>query len=89
MSTKLTYASGWNFEECQPYIEEALDAYYYDLNKTWSKEQGLIVRISQIEYRLLDLAGIVDITGTKINGAAANLTLGADAVAVRGSFMDV
>lgn len=86
ISTTLTFASGWNLAECLPYIQAALDAYYYDLNSTWSTESALIVRVSQIESRLLALAGIVDISGTTLNGTAGNATLDKDAVAVRGSF---
>lgn len=86
ISTTLTFAAGWNLTECLPYIQSALDAYYLELNSTWSKEAGLIVRVSQIESRLLALAGIVDISGTTLNGQAGNLALDKDAVAVRGSF---
>lgn len=86
VATSLTFASGWSLEECLPYIEAAIDAYYTELNGTWSSEENLIVRVSQIESRLLALPGIVDITGTTINGQTANITLDQDAVAVRGSF---
>lgn len=86
VSTTLTFTAGWDLNECLPYIEAALDAYYKELNSTWSKEANLIVRISQIESRLLALTGITDITGTTINGESTNLTLDKDAVAVRGSF---
>ena len=57
--------------------------YYSELNATWARESNLIVRISQIEARLLAVPGIVDITGTKINNQTSNLTLDKDAVAVR------
>ena len=86
ISTKLTFAPGWSLEECKPYIEEALDAYYKELNSTWSKENNLIVRISQIESRLLALPGVVDITETVLNEGAGNVTLDENAIAVRGAF---
>lgn len=86
ISTVLTYGSGWSLEECLPYIEDMLDEYYKELNSTWAREENLIVRISQIESRMLTLPGIVDIKDTKINGSAANLELDEDAIAVRGSF---
>lgn len=86
VQTVLTYGSGWSLEECLPYIEEMLDAYYKELNSTWARESNLIVRISQIESRMLTLPGIVDIKDTKINGVAANLELDKDAIAVRGTF---
>ena len=86
ITTVLTYGSGWSLEECLPYIEDMLDEYYKELNSTWAREENLIVRISQIESRMLTLPGIVDIKDTKINGSAANLELDEDAIAVRGSF---
>ena len=86
ITTVLTYGSGWSLEECLPYIEDMLDEYYKELNSTWAREENLIVRISQIESRILTLPGIVDIKDTKINGSAANLELDKDAIAVRGSF---
>lgn len=86
VSTVLTYGSGWSLEECLPYIEEMLDGYYKELNSTWADETNLIVRISQIESRMLTLPGIVDVKDTKINGAAVNLELGEDSIAVRGTF---
>ena len=86
ISTTLTFADGWSLEECLPYIEEALDAYYAALNSTWGTEDYLIVRVSQIESRLLALDGVVDISGTTLNGSGGNLSLVADSVAVRGTF---
>lgn len=88
VTTKMTYAPGWSLEECQPYIEDALNAYYEELNATWSKENNLIVRISQIEQRLLALPGIVDIAGTALNGSERNVTLDENAIVVKGAFND-
>ncbi len=86
ISTNLTFASGWSLADCEPYIEEALDKYYYDLNATWASEPALLVRVSQIESCLLGLAGIVDIADTTLNGGGGNVNLDENAVAVRGSF---
>ena len=86
ISTKLTFASGWSLSECLPYIEETIDGYFKELNATWSKEEALIVRVSQIESRLLTLPGVLDITGTALNGVSGNLALDKDAIAVRGGF---
>lgn len=88
ITTSLTFETGWNLEECMPYIERTLEAYYKELNATWSREEELLVRISQIESRLLSVDGIVDIGGTTINGKTSNLLLSADEIAVRGSFAD-
>ncbi|MBQ3179977.1 MAG: phage tail protein, partial [Firmicutes bacterium] len=54
----------------------------------WTANEVLVVRISQIEARLLALDGIVDIGRVTLNGAAENLLLNEDNVPVRGE-MDV
>ena len=86
IETSLTFETGWNLEECQLSINKVLNDYYKELNSLWSKENGLLVRISQIESRLLNVQGVVDIAGTKLNGTASNIMLDSDSVAVRGSF---
>lgn len=86
ISTKIGFAPGWNLTECLPYIEAALDTYYAELNASWAREENLIVRVSQIESRLLALTGIIDIADTAINGNTGNLLLDKNAVAARGAF---
>jgi len=84
VTMQLTYQEGWNWESVQPYVMEAVDNYFLELAETWADEGGLIVRISQIETRMLDLAGILDISGTMLNGEESNLQLEADQIPVRG-----
>lgn len=87
ISTTITYQNGWNYAACQAYIEAALDSYYLELAKTWSDNDNLIVRISQIETRLLNVQGILDIANTSINGVQANFVVGADNIPKRGTFV--
>lgn len=87
IETTITYQEGWNFAECQPYIEATIDAYFLDLSKTWADADNLIVRISQIETRLLGVAGVLDIQDTKINGAQINFVVDADSIPVRGDIV--
>ena len=56
-----------------------------ELNKTWQNVNNVIVRISQIESRLLDLEGIIDIYDTTINGGASNYTVDTNSIVVRGT----
>lgn len=85
ITTNITYAEGWSYEDVKTYIEAAIDNYFNELNAAWENSSGLIVRISQIESRLLDVEGIVDIGGTALNGVESNLPLGADSIAKRGT----
>lgn len=85
ISTVITYTDGWSFEDAKPYIEETIDNYFAELNAKWEDSSAIVVRISQIESRLLDLETVLDISGTTIEGVAANYILGTDEIAVRGS----
>lgn len=85
LKTSLSFQSGWDFEICREGIEAALDAYFNELRRGWEGRTSTIVRISQLESRLLDVKGILDVADTLINGAQANLELADDCVPVRGS----
>ncbi|WP_310602547.1 baseplate J/gp47 family protein [Anaerosporobacter sp.] len=85
IDSSITYQTGYTFEDIKSYINDAIDAYLLELAKEWDSDISLVVRISQIEYRLLDVIGIVDISATTINGIAENLVLDVNAIPVRGS----
>ena len=57
---------------------------FRSLRKTWADNPYLVVRISQIETRILSIPGVVDIGNTRINAKADNLTLGKFEVPVFG-----
>jgi len=93
----LAFVSGITFDDLKGAVERVIDEYFAELNRTWEQTQvatteqysnsGLIVRISQIESRLLDVPEILDIQDTKLNGSTANLVLGLDELAVRGELI--
>jgi len=85
ISMSLTLESGYTWEDVSGYVEQTIDDYFADLNAEWEDSSNLIVRISQIETRILDVAGIIDISGTKLNGSENNLTVDKDSIVVRGS----
>ena len=87
ISTTITYEDGWNFEELKSSIEQCIDEYFNDLNKTWDNNDSLIVRISQIETRLLNLEGVIDIENTLINNIASNFVVDADSIVKRGEII--
>lgn len=76
VKTTITFDVGYSWSNLQTSIDEAISNYLLELRKAWADEDHLIVRISQIETRLLGITGIIDINGTKINSVADNLTLG-------------
>lgn len=86
LSFTLTYQQEWGWEDVKTYVETTIKAYFTELAQTWAdQEQPLVVRISQVESRLLGITGILDIANTKINGEAANCTLTLDHIPVLGT----
>lgn len=85
LTFNITYQEGYSFHEVESYITGVIDNYFLELCKTWDDNDSLIIRISQLESRLLNVTGVVDVTGTTINGEASNLVLTADAIPVRGT----
>lgn len=75
IKTTVTFEEGHSWSNTKTAIEEAVDTYFLELRKDWSDVTQTIVRISQIENRILGVDGVIDVTGTKLNGTASNMTL--------------
>lgn len=78
--------SGVLWDNVKADVETMLDAYYLELAKSWESLDNVIVRVSQIESRMIEVAGILDVYDMNINGIAANHTTSANSVPVRGAF---
>ncbi len=76
VNTTLTFGPGYGWESLQRAIEEAVSAYLLELRKGWADAPYLTVRISQIDNRILNVPGVVDVQDTSINGSRGNLDLG-------------
>lgn len=76
-------------------IQQVVATYFAEINATWEDTQvattkaysdsGLIVRVSQIEARILALSDVTDIEGTALNGTKGNLQLEPDELATLGT----
>lgn len=86
ITTNIVLTAGWVWANAKPYIEDVIDKYFNELAEAWESSTNLVVRISQIESRILQecSAFVMDISGTQINGGNANITLGEDYIPVRG-----
>lgn len=76
VTTTVTFEEGSNWTNTKAAIEEVIKAYLLELRQEWAESSYLIVRVSQLETRILGVKGVIDITNTKINGSAENLSLG-------------
>ena len=65
-------------------MEQEIDNYFTELNKTWENEQYLIVRALRVAEAMASVPGVVDVQDLKLNGIADNTTLGSYEIPVRG-----
>ena len=80
----LTFEPGYGWIYLQTSLEEAVSDYLLELRKEWADSQYLVVRISQIDNRLLSVPGVLDVQDTSINGDRKNLNLGEYEIPVLG-----
>jgi uncharacterized phage protein gp47/JayE len=83
----ITYKEGWSWDSAASQIKDAVDGYLNELARGWDEtnDTALIVRISYLESRILQCDGVVDISGTKLNGSETNLSLTKYQIPVRGT----
>ena len=83
VSATFTLESGVDPTDIQDSVNNVVDNYFKSLSVNWDKEDNLIARISQLETRLLGVAGVLDITNTKMNNSSSNLSLQSNEIPVR------
>ncbi|MDE7281911.1 MAG: baseplate J/gp47 family protein [Ruminiclostridium sp.] len=76
VSTEIVFEEGYSWDNLKDAVEGAVSDYLLELRKAWADEPYLIVRVSQIDTRILGIKGVVDVGNTLINGSADNLVLG-------------
>jgi len=91
ITLNITYQSGWTWVDVEEEVKAVIDDYFRELAREWAAARsyeedhtGLIVRVLQIESRLLNVEGILDVTDTLLNGQPSNLILDKEAIPVRG-----
>ena len=78
--SSIEFESGYSWNEMQGAVTGVISEYFRELRKNWADADSIIVRVSQIESRILALEGVMDVSGTTLNGTAGNLTLDARAI---------
>lgn len=84
---QIEYKSGYSFSNRREAIESAIDGYFLELRREWEVEDVLVVRVNQIERRLMEIEGIIDIGETLLNGVAENITLETGGIPIRGEIV--
>lgn len=87
ITCRITFNEGYTWSQIENKAQEAIEAYLLEMRKAWERG-GLVVRVSQIENRLLNLEGVLDVADTTINGVDDNLTLEQDELPVFGGVIN-
>jgi len=80
----LTYDTGYTWQDVSEYINTTIDNYLLSLSSSWENTDNIIVRIAQLEAKILDVTGVLDITNTTINGTSSNLVLKSNQIPIKG-----
>lgn len=85
ITMELHYQTDYTWARVKQSVENAIKDYFLELGALWEGSEYLVVRISQVETRVLGLEGILDVSGTTLNGAAQNLVLEDNQIPVLGT----
>lgn len=77
VTTTVSFESGYSKETSQSLIEDVVKEYLLSLCESWESREfdETIVRVSQIESKILTVEGVLDVNNTKVNGSTNNLVL--------------
>lgn len=49
-------------------IKKAVESYFQETRKTWASNETLTMYISRLESAILNVQGVIDVSGTTLNG---------------------
>ena len=88
ITTHMMFESGYSADVLRGALSETIEEYLLELRRAWADSERLVVRVSQIETRLLAVKGVLDIGGTAVNSAEKNLVLCEREIPVLGGIED-
>lgn len=83
VSCSITLVEGCQLASVKPKIRAAVEAYLLDMRRAW-ENGGLVVRIAQLENRILGVDGVLDVISSTANGSEENLELGVEQLPTMG-----
>lgn len=85
LTGEFTFETGYDWSEVETEVINTVNNYFLELNQDWENQANIIVRISQIETRILNISGIIDIQNVTINGETSNYTVGENNIPILGT----
>lgn len=87
IASQITLQEGYEWRDVEEGSKKAIRDYFKELCKTWEEVEGIVVRISYIETRILGVTGVLDIQNTLLNEQGQNLVLEVNHIPVLGGIM--
>ena len=87
ISVKVALSEGASWSHLKDKVISTLEEYFLELRQVW-ENGNLVVRISQIETRILKLEGVIDVTSTTLNGVPDNLLVEQDKLPILGEVVN-
>lgn len=75
VASNILLKNGVSIGQVEEDIQNSIRDYFTELAEIWADEEKLITRVSQIENRILNVKGVLDINATTLNGTASNIVL--------------
>ncbi|MCH7321792.1 baseplate J/gp47 family protein [Solibacillus sp. MA9] len=85
----IVFEDGFDWEDVVLDVQQMVDDYLLELKKGWEVATQIVIRIVQLESKMLEINGIIDVQNTTINGEANNLILEANSIPNRGEITNV
>lgn len=89
VACKLVLETGKTIEDVQTNINNIVDNYFSYLASTWDSQENLIIRISQLETRVLGVDGVLDINSLTVNRTTNNIQLTSTQIPVKNGDVDI
>lgn len=89
VACKLVLETGKTIEDVQTNINNIVDNYFSYLATTWDSQENLIIRISQLETRVLGVDGVLDINSLTVNGTTNNIQLTSTQIPVKNGDVNI
>lgn len=87
IAVRITFKEGHSWSQLKANVTTALEEYFAELREAWENE-NLVVRISQVENRILNLEGVLDVADTTLNGVADNLVVEREELPILGEVVN-
>lgn len=84
ITSEITYDVGYSFATLGEGLKKAVKQYLLELSRAWDKTENLVIRTARIEMALLTVPGVIDVSGTTINGGSENIQLLPDEIPILG-----